>query len=182
MTLADLASLGSFVSGIAVLVSLVFLYFQLRQIAVQIRQAERNQQAAIRQNRVGRIVDSLIATQDASSAEAVWKGQWGNDDITLTQLLQFSNHALSRLFNAEDTFYQHRDGFLNDDGHASFVRTMRAMYTRPGMRAMYRQTRGLFGPEFVAFMDGVLAEVPAIENGDALASWKEQLAAERRQA
>lgn len=32
MSRSDLASLGSFVSGFAVLVSLVFLYFQLRQM------------------------------------------------------------------------------------------------------------------------------------------------------
>ena len=31
MTLSDLAALGSFVSGVAVLVSLAFLYFQMRQ-------------------------------------------------------------------------------------------------------------------------------------------------------
>ena len=37
MTLTELASIGSFVSGMAVLVSLVY-------VAIQIRQAERNQQ------------------------------------------------------------------------------------------------------------------------------------------
>jgi hypothetical protein len=39
MSLSDLAALGSFVSGLGVLVSLVFLYFQLRQIGVQVKQA-----------------------------------------------------------------------------------------------------------------------------------------------
>jgi hypothetical protein len=47
MSLSDLAALGSFVSGVAVLVSLVFLYFQLRQVGAQVQQAERNQQAMI---------------------------------------------------------------------------------------------------------------------------------------
>jgi hypothetical protein len=37
MTLSDLAALGSFVSGLAVLVSLIFLWFQLRQMNEQIR-------------------------------------------------------------------------------------------------------------------------------------------------
>jgi hypothetical protein len=41
MSLSDLASLGSFVSGVAVLVSLVFLYFQLRQMNAQVLQTEK---------------------------------------------------------------------------------------------------------------------------------------------
>jgi len=44
MTRSDLASLGSFASGFAVLVSLIFLYFQLRLVNRQVLQAERQQQ------------------------------------------------------------------------------------------------------------------------------------------
>ena len=49
MSLSDLASLGSFVSGLAVMISLIYL-------AVQIRQAERNQKAMIQQGRTARMV------------------------------------------------------------------------------------------------------------------------------
>ena len=42
MTLSDLASLGSFISGFAVLISLIY-------VAVQIRQTERNQQTLLQQ-------------------------------------------------------------------------------------------------------------------------------------
>jgi hypothetical protein len=41
MSLTDLASIGSLVSGVAVLVSLIYL-------SLQVKQAERNQQASIR--------------------------------------------------------------------------------------------------------------------------------------
>jgi hypothetical protein len=44
MSLSDLASLGSFVSGIAVVLSFVFL-------AMQIRQSARNQRATIHNER-----------------------------------------------------------------------------------------------------------------------------------
>lgn len=47
MSLSDLAALGSFFSGFGVLVSLVFLYFQLEQIGSQVKQAEKNQRALI---------------------------------------------------------------------------------------------------------------------------------------
>ena len=42
MSLSDLASLGSFVSGVAVLISLIYL-------ALQVRQTEKNQQSLMQQ-------------------------------------------------------------------------------------------------------------------------------------
>ena len=52
MSLSDLASLGSFVSGFAVLISLIYL-------ALQVRWTKRNQQIAIRHSRATRVVVSL---------------------------------------------------------------------------------------------------------------------------
>ena len=54
MSLSDWASIGSLVSSIAVLISLIYL-------ALQVRQAERNQQASIRQGRATRMVDIILA-------------------------------------------------------------------------------------------------------------------------
>ena len=47
MTLSDLAAIGSLVSGLAVLVSLVY-------VSIQIRQTERNQRALINQGAMAR--------------------------------------------------------------------------------------------------------------------------------
>jgi hypothetical protein len=41
MSLSQLAEIGSFTSGVAILASLIFLYFQLRQINQQVKQAEK---------------------------------------------------------------------------------------------------------------------------------------------
>jgi hypothetical protein len=49
MSPSALAEIGSFISGVAILSSLIFLYFQLRQINHQVKQAEKNQRSAIRQ-------------------------------------------------------------------------------------------------------------------------------------
>ena len=66
MTLSDLASIGSLVSGAAVLGSLIYL-------ALQVRQTDRNQMAAIRHSRVTRAVDVLMAHADPSLAAII---QW----------------------------------------------------------------------------------------------------------
>jgi hypothetical protein len=179
MSLSDLASLGSFVSGIAVLVSLVFLYFQLRQIGVQIVQAERNQKAAIRQARVARIIESSSTMTDAHVAEAVYKGMRGDEDISLVQLQQFLSHVIGRLYNAEDAFYQYQEGLLDQAAFEGFERTMRGTFSWPGMRVAYRDARGNFATDFASFMDRILAEVPIPDRGDRLAKWNADMAAEK---
>ena len=63
MSLSALASLGSFVSGFAVLISLVYL-------ALQVRQTERNQQISIRHSRVSRTVELHLALSDPAVADA----------------------------------------------------------------------------------------------------------------
>jgi hypothetical protein len=57
MSLSDLASLGSFVSGVAVTVTLVFLLIQLRQ-------NNHNQRAIMQQGRSAQQVDLLLRCAD----------------------------------------------------------------------------------------------------------------------
>ena len=84
MSLPDLASLGSFVSGIAVLGSLVFLYLQMRQIGAQIEQAERNQRAAIRaETHPTRVrTDATAGTgAEAPSSETRFSSGWAGGGV-----------------------------------------------------------------------------------------------------
>ena len=111
MTLSDLASLGSFVSGFAVLVSLIFLYFQLRQVGKQVAQAEKNQQASIRQGRTSRSV--AVAMGQATNpalAEALLKAHAGARDISATQLYLFNSFCRALFLSHEDTSTKIRTG------------------------------------------------------------------------
>jgi hypothetical protein len=74
MSLSQLAEIGSFTSGVAILASLIFLYFQLRQINQQVKQAEKNQQSAIRQGRASRSVSIVLTGIEPSLADAFVKG------------------------------------------------------------------------------------------------------------
>ena len=67
MSLSDLASVGSFVSGIAVLVSLIYL-------ALQVRQAEKNQRALIHQGRVAQSTERFLRFADPGFSRAYLKG------------------------------------------------------------------------------------------------------------
>src|SRR5262249_19706828 len=107
MSLSDLASLGSFVSGFAVLMSLIYL-------ALQVRQTKRNQQIAIRHSRVSRIVELHVALADPGVADAWLHGSASPQELTQPELSQFISLCRALFFHFEDSFYQREEGLLND--------------------------------------------------------------------
>jgi hypothetical protein len=180
MSLSDLASLGSFVSGVAVLISLIFLYVQLRQIGAQIVQAEKNQKAAIGQGRTNRIVELVLRTAEPGLGEAVANVFSNADALTAQQLFQFLNYTRALLLNAEDTFYQHANGLLEDEPYQGFVNAMRMTTASPATRLMWPTIRPTFGPSFARFVDQLIEEAPPappVVPAHQLALWKAGIAA-----
>jgi hypothetical protein len=176
MSLSDLASLGSFVSGLAVLISLVYL-------ARQVRQTERSQQVAIRHSRVSRIVELHLALADPAVAVAWLHGSGSPQEITQTELSQFTNLCRALFFHFEDSFYQREEGLLNDDAFETVVSGARFIARSPGLRAAWRIARPNFGGRFLGFMDGVVAGAAAAPPVDlSLEAWKVAFASEASQA
>jgi hypothetical protein len=172
MTLSVLASLGSFVSGFAVLISLIYL-------ALQVRQTERNQQISIRHSRVSRTVDLHLALADPAMAAAWLHGSGSPDAITQAELSQFTNLCRAHFFHFEDSFYQREEGLLNDAAFETVVGGARLMARSPGWRAAWRLSRPNFGGRFLHFMDGVVARSAVEPPVDlSLEAWKAAFASE----
>jgi len=150
MSLSSLASLGSFVSGFAVLISLIYL-------ARQVRQTEHNQKISIRHSRVSRIVELQVALADPAVADAWLHGSGNPQEITQTELSQFFNLCRAHFFHFEDSFYQREEGLLNDNAFETVVAGARLLARSPGLRAAWRMARPNFGGRFLDFMDGVVA-------------------------
>ena len=175
MSLSDLASLGSFVSGLAVLVSLGFLYFQVRQVTRQVRQAERNQRATIAQGRASRTVDAILRQTEPSMATAFLKAFAGAADLTATELQQFVVFVRAFLVNSEDTFLQRNHGLLEDAAYGAYLRVFTATMSNPAFRVVWGMQRQAVGEEFAAFVDKLLAKTPmgpALSGESFLAEWK----------
>ena len=60
MSLSELAEIGSLISGVSIMTSVIFLYYQLRQINRQVKQTQKNQQSANRQGRATRTVGIVL--------------------------------------------------------------------------------------------------------------------------
>ena len=172
MSLSDLASLGSFVSGFAVLTSLIYL-------ALQVRQAKRNQQISIRHSRVSRIVELHVALADPAMADAWLHGSGSPQELTQTELSQFLHLCRAHFFHFEDSFYQREEGLLNDDAFETVVAGARLLARSPGLRAAWRMARPNFDGRFLVFMDGVVARSAAEPPVDlSLEVWKVAFASE----
>ncbi len=154
MSLSDLASLGSFVSGVAVLISLIYL-------ALQVRQAEKNQRALTQQGRADRAADLALRLADPTLGTVWAKGMRRPEDLSAVELDQFLQICRANFLSAEDSFLQHKAGQLDEAAYASFVAGARIFTAAPGIGAAWRQTSALYGSEFAAFMDGFTAKAVA---------------------
>jgi hypothetical protein len=168
MSLSDLASLGSFFSGIAVLFSFIFL-------ALQIRQSARNQRAIIHNERT-RLVQDLTVQSFGSyeSAETMLRGNAADVSLDAAQSRQYLAMLLSvfRLF--EEFYYQHRDGMMDKARWHSNSLRMHAFLAVPGMRAGWRAHASTFGSDFSAWMEAILRKVPRDPRAaDVVAAWKQ---------
>jgi len=110
MRLSDLASIGSLISSAAVLISLVYL-------ALQIRQAERNQRALIHQGRASRMIALTTQIADPGIVDGYFLAIFGSDSITHGQYRQYTMLFTGLLYAIEDDFFQYKSlsgNFMRD--------------------------------------------------------------------
>ena len=156
MSLSDLASIGNFVSGLAVLASLIYL-------SLQVSQNTRHTRALIQQGRVTGIATNYIAMADADLAKAHIVGNGGVPSPEEIQRRQFWLQCVAAMVRTEDSFFQHEAGLIGDDqfsrARALFVQVLKG----PGLRQYF--VRNVIQAEpsgmpsgFKAFVQGALAE------------------------
>jgi hypothetical protein len=153
MSLSDLASLGSFVSGVAVLVSLIY-------VAIQIRQTERNQRTLLQQGTSTRTVELVRHWSDPHIAEVYVKVLNGNENLTAVEAVQLSVQFRTSLLSWQDTFLLQRVSLIDAVQLDSTLRTFQVMLSVPVFRAMWMMTRVTFAPEFVAYVEAHTLNVP----------------------
>ena len=151
MALSDLASIGNFVSGIAVLVSLVFLTFQIRQ-------ANKNQRAIIQQGRATRIADFLLHVVEPSLLPAWSSGLSGDRQIGPERYFQFMYIARARFISFEDSFLQRRNGLMEEGVFLGHTNAFRQVFNAPGLKAAWKLTRMTYDPDFALFVDQIATE------------------------
>jgi hypothetical protein len=176
MSLSDLASLATLVSGVAVLASLFYL-------SQQIRQNTKHSRALIQQGRAARITETALRVAELRSEDWLDSCFAGNPDADPRAIARFFSICRALFASAEDSFYHHREGLMDEQAFASFEASMRGMMSRsPGLAAGWLMTRDSYEPDFGAYMDRVLDGL-TLESDAAIRSsrWKAALTSLRRE-
>jgi hypothetical protein len=166
MSLTDLASIGSFVSGVAVVISLIYL-------SIQIRQNTAHERAAMQQGRSARTVDLLLKTAEADMAEAVMRGRMADPDLSAPELEKFLRATTAIFISFEDGYVLRQSGMLDPSTIAGDDAALKNhILPWPGYRIAWEMLKAGMQPQFRDYVDALAANVPLIASSDRLVRWK----------
>ena len=156
MTLSDIATFSTAVSGLAVTASLAYL-------AMQTHQNSKHTKALLQQGQSNRVVTTLVAMANADLADAWITGNGGTPTAQTTKSLQFAQLCNAIVYDMMDFHNQHADGLISDEQYGGACVGYSTFLQQPGMRAFWtswREARTYEAPKFIAWVDA-LASKPA---------------------
>ena len=169
MSLSDFASIGSLVSGMAVLVSLLYL-------SLQVRQTERNQRALMNQGVVNRSCDNIRWLSDPHMGQLASRVDAGETQFSAQELFQLRMRVRASLISAQDTYVQHKAGLADQITFDNNLTIIRGVLAQPVYRAIWKSTRTSFAPDWMAYVDQVIETTPVAKPTDAVAHFNADLA------
>jgi hypothetical protein len=152
MALSDLAAVGNFLSGIAVVFSFAFL-------ALQMRQANLNQKSLMQQGRSGRTIDVLMRLADPILSTTAVRAFKGDPTMSEAEHFAFYGFAASIFWSYEDSFLQFQSGTLDAESWSSDVSTLKNLLASPAYRAVWRAARESIGEGYRQFVDGIAQDM-----------------------
>lgn len=147
MTLSDFAAVGEAVGGLAVLVSFVYLAYQLRQAAMLERTAGQRDLLSRCRDWVELTTVHEGLAQVLQSALADW------DSATPEEKERTNGWALSAALQAEQALYMWREGLINEASYRGFVGVAVAIAATPGGRQWWANARIPLGDDISDLID-----------------------------
>src|SRR6185503_6543124 len=150
MTFSDLASIGSFLSGAAVVISLVYL-------ALQVRHSEKTQRALMHQARAERIINAALASMQPEISDTVSKMVSGAE-LSPREQLQAYYYMRIQVAVVEDALWQHEEGFLDRESLDTAVLNLQRVMLFPTCRALWLMQRPQLPPAVRDRFDKIVAD------------------------
>jgi hypothetical protein len=147
MELTQLANLGEFIGGLAVLVTLLYL-------AVQMRNSAREQKTSTLRDATRELGTIIQALGDTEEKAGIWlKGVVGFDTMSSSDRFRFNVVAtyFVRLF--ENIYYQNRDGRIDLEVWSGFSSQIHDFAGYPGVQAWWGTRRHWYGESFRSFLE-----------------------------
>ncbi len=174
MNLENLANLGEFIGGIAVIASLIYL-------AIQIRQNTQSVRSSTIATNTANWSSLLVNLASGDRSEPYNNGILGVADISGIHFQQFALMSRAMLVSFESQHYQYLNGALDENMYRGYERACRdQILAFPGHQMIWEITREGFSPEFRTLVDRLIAEVSEEESFRMLQQW--QVLANKRKA
>jgi hypothetical protein len=159
MTLEDLGNLGDFFGGIAVIVTLVYLAFQIRQNTKLV------QQSAEQMFRSDSTAVVALAARSPENAEVYNKGLNDPESLSPNERAHFYLLMAANFYHFQQGYAAHREGALSEGVWNSQLQALQLYASRPGMRVWWKRQGHRLIPEsdFWRLVNSEVAkhEVPA---------------------
>lgn len=166
MTLEEMYFVSQIIAATAIVASLLF-------VAMQLRQADRTQRAAMHQNRTQRGMDLALRAAAPELAEAVGRFIRQDEKATPENFLQVMGVLRAMILNLDDVAWQHKAGMLDKATLDNTVTPMRRIFSQRGIRGLWQMTRGTYSAETAALVDKlVIADVPLDTGADPIGIWR----------
>lgn len=169
MNLSDVADVGSLINGVAVLASLLYL-------SVQVRHAQRTQQAAMHQARVERVTNVSLRFAELDYAKVLAKAASGAADFSAPEVLQLFYAVRIQVLALDDAFWQADAGFLDEPSLQTTILTMKRMMANPALRAAWHLVRPQIATALRERIERVVEETPQAPPADWVTAWQEAYA------
>ena len=159
MDVMELGAIGEFVSGIAVVASLIFVGLQVRQNTKTLRQAGRRQ-ASLQNQQIGR----MMADYPEESATGFDRLA----ELSVAERWRFDMLWGMYLQGMEQTVADEREGFQEAEFTEPYKETMREVLALPGGKRWWEERRHWFSVSFQRDIDRLEREAPGAHPGSML--------------
>lgn len=144
------------VSAVAVVISLVFVGFEIRNSSEQVEQNTQALQIAAYQDLIGRIVDiNAIHIQEAASIETLV----ALDNPTDEQRQKLTNFLWILFRHGDMAYFQFEKGAISEARMRSAMSPLVLRLSTPQVREHWRLTKEAFVPAYQNYIDQQIAQL-----------------------
>ncbi len=150
LKLSDYAHIAEIIGAVAIVFSLIFVGFQLKDNATATRSATTNATIAS-------MTSWYTANGQSEQASAIFLNSIENPDAqTREQWFQFVMNFHALFLNFQNSFYLVEEGTLDHEVRDSLTAVIAAVKDQPGFHRYWEQRRDIFFPEFQTYVDAIL--------------------------
>jgi hypothetical protein len=154
-------AIGEMLGGMAVIVSLIYLSFQVRQNTRALRASSTESVvASLRDWMRPLILDPDTARLFRTGVEGEWQS-FSPDDRA-----RFLHMLFGYLKTFENVHYQYRQGTLEPDLWEGWYNILSAYVMSPGVKAYWKTRRNAFSPQFRVLVESITSNAGVLRVGE----------------